>query len=68
MLKVVKSGSSSLADAGQFAKVKRIIDSDESRRIVVMSTPAKHRTNSHKFTDLLYLCAAHIKYNVSSLI
>lgn len=66
MLKVVKFGGSSLADAGQFAKVKKIIESDESRRIVVVSAPGKRCSDDHKITDLLYLCAAHIKYKVSS--
>ena len=35
MLKVLKFGGSSMADAHQFAKVKAIVDSDPSRRVVV---------------------------------
>ena len=64
MLKVVKFGGSSCADANQFAKVKSIIQSDPSRRVVVVSAPGKRFKDDHKITDLLYLCAAHIKYGV----
>ena len=65
MLKVLKFGGSSLADAHQFAKVKSIVDADESRRVVIVSAPGKRFKDDHKITDLLYLCAAHIKYGVS---
>lgn len=65
MLKVVKFGGSSCADATQFAKVKSIVQSDPARRVVVVSAPGKRFKDDHKITDLLYLCAAHIKYGVS---
>ena len=65
MLKVLKFGGSSLADAQQFAKVKAIVEADESRRVVIVSAPGKRFSSDHKITDLLYLCAAHIKYGVS---
>ena len=65
MLKIVKFGGSSCADAKQFAKVKRIVQSDPARRIVVVSAPGKRFKDDHKITDLLYLCAAHIKYGVA---
>ncbi len=64
MLKVVKFGGSSLADAGQFAKVKKIIESDPARRVVVVSAPGKRCSSDNKITDLLYLCYAHVKYGV----
>ncbi|MBE6909422.1 MAG: aspartate kinase [Ruminococcaceae bacterium] len=64
MVKVVKFGGSSCADATQFAKVKSIIQSDPARRVVVVSAPGKRFKDDHKITDLLYLCAAHIKYGV----
>ena len=35
MLKVLKFGGSSLADAQQFAKVKAIVEADASRRVVI---------------------------------
>ena len=65
MLKVIKFGGSSLADAHQFAKVKSIVDADPARRVVIVSAPGKRFKDDHKITDLLYLCAAHIKYGVS---
>jgi len=65
MLKVVKFGGSSLADAAQFAKVRHIVKSDPSRRVVVVSAPGKRASDDHKITDLLYLCAAHVEYGVS---
>ena len=37
MLKVVKFGGSSLASGETFNKVKKIIEADNSRRIVVVS-------------------------------
>ncbi|MBO4377658.1 MAG: aspartate kinase [Clostridia bacterium] len=65
MLKVLKFGGSSLADAAQFAKVKHIVESDPTRRVVIVSAPGKRFSEDHKITDLLYLCAAHIEYGVS---
>ncbi len=65
MLKVLKFGGSSLADAHQFAKVKSIVEADPSRRVVIVSAPGKRFSGDHKITDLLYLCAAHIKYGVT---
>lgn len=65
MLKVVKFGGSSMADAAQFAKVKEIIQSDPARRVVVVSAAGKRFSEDHKITDLLYLCHAHLQYGVS---
>ena len=64
MLKVLKFGGSSMADTHQFAKVKAIVDSDPSRRVVVVSAAGKRSRDDHKLTDLLYLCHAHITYGV----
>ncbi|MEE0946434.1 MAG: aspartate kinase [Acutalibacteraceae bacterium] len=66
MLKVLKFGGTSMADAKQFAKVKAIVESDPSRRVVVVSAAGKRFADDHKITDLLLLCHAHIKYGVSS--
>ena len=63
MIKVVKFGGSSLASGESFAKVKRIIDADKSRAIVVVSAPGKRFSGDMKVTDLLYLLHAHIKFN-----
>ena len=65
MLKVLKFGGSSMADAGQFAKVRDIVRAEESRRVVVVSAPGKRFSGDHKVTDLLYLCDAHLRYGVS---
>ena len=46
MLKVLKFGGSSLADARQFAKVKSIVEADPARRVVIVSVP---RTSSTAF-------------------
>ena len=56
MLKVVKFGGSSLADAAQFRKVANIIKSDTSRRYVVASAPGKRNPHDEKVTDLLLQC------------
>ena len=64
MLKVVKFGGSSMADAAQLTKVKNIVESDPARRVVVVSAAGKRNSDDHKITDLLYLCHAHIKYGV----
>ncbi len=65
MLKVAKFGGSSVAGAEQFKKVKAIMESDEARKIIVVSAAGKRSSDDHKLTDLLYLCHAHITYGVS---
>ena len=58
MVKVVKFGGSSLADANQFKKVGKIIRDDESRRYVIPSAPGKRFPEDTKVTDMLYKCYA----------
>ena len=65
MLKVCKFGGSSMADAGQYRKVRDIILSDSHRRVVIVSAAGKRNSSDHKITDLLYLCHAHVQYGVS---
>ena len=65
MLKVLKFGGSSMADAKQFEKVKSIVQADPARRVVIVSAAGKRFSDDHKLTDLLYLCYAHLKYGVS---
>ena len=65
MIKVAKFGGSSLADEHQFEKVKKILDSEDERKFVVVSACGKANEDEHKITDLLYLCAAHLHYGVS---
>ena len=64
MLKVAKFGGSSMADAGQYQKIRDILRSDPTRRVVVVSAAGKRDKNDHKITDLLYLCHAHTQYGV----
>ena len=64
MLKVLKFGGSSMADAVQFAKVKAIVEADPARQVVVVSAAGKRYKEDHKVTDLLYLCHAHLQYGV----
>ena len=64
MLKVVKFGGSSMADAGQYRKVRDILAADPTRKIVIVSAAGKRFSGDHKLTDLLYLCFSHVKYGV----
>lgn len=66
MIKVTKFGGSSLANAGQFKKVKDIVNKEEERKFVVVSACGKANDDEHKVTDLLYLCAAHLQFGVSA--
>ena len=64
MLKVTKFGGSSMADAGQYRKVRDIVLADPARQVVVVSAAGKRFSQDHKITDLLYLCHAHSRYGV----
>ncbi len=63
-MKVLKFGGTSMADAGQYRKIKEIVDADPGRRVVIVSAPGKRFSADHKVTDLLYLCHAHTQYGV----
>ena len=63
-MKVVKFGGSSMADAGQYRKVRDILMADPQRQVVIVSAAGKRFSGDHKITDLLYLCYAHIQYGV----
>ncbi len=65
MLKVLKFGGTSMADAAQYHKVRDIVLSDPTRRVVVVSAAGKRFSEDNKITDLLYLCYAHLQYGVS---
>jgi len=65
MLKVTKFGGSSMADAGQYQKVRDILMADPARRVTVVSAAGKRHSKDHKITDLLYLCHAHTQYGVA---
>ncbi|MBE6631418.1 MAG: aspartate kinase [Ruminococcaceae bacterium] len=61
LLKVVKFGGSSLADAKHFRQVASIIKGDPSRRYVVPSAPGKRFKDDTKVTDMLYKCYEMVK-------
>ena len=65
MVKVVKFGGSSLADAEQFRKVAAIIKAEPERRYVVASAPGKRYSEDIKVTDMLYDCYKLVKANQS---
>lgn len=56
MLKVLKFGGSSLADADQFRKVAAVVKADPANRFVVASAPGKRFPEDVKVTDLLLEC------------
>ncbi|MGN0355834.1 MAG: aspartate kinase [Muricoprocola sp.] len=53
---VAKFGGSSLADAEQFRKIRKILESNPQRRFVVPSAPGKRYKDDIKVTDMLYQC------------
>lgn len=65
MVKIVKFGGSSVANAEQFKKVKGIVDADSARKYIVTSACGKESKEDYKITDLLYIAHTHIKYKVS---
>jgi len=56
MIKVCKFGGTSMADAKAMSQAKNIIESDASRRFVVVSAPGKRFKDDIKITDMLYKC------------
>ena len=61
MVKVVKFGGSSLADAEHFRQVASIIKADPARKYVVPSAPGKRFKDDVKVTDMLYNCYNMVK-------
>lgn len=57
-MKVCKFGGTSVATAEQIKKVASIIQSDPSRKIIVVSAPGKRFSDDEKVTDLLIKLAA----------
>ena len=55
-LKVCKFGGTSMATYESIKTVKSIIESEKSRRFVVVSAPGKRFKNDEKVTDILYAC------------
>lgn len=63
-VKVAKFGGTSVADAIQLAKVKKIVESDPERKYIIVSAPGKRFDGDNKVTDLLYLCKTHMDHNI----
>lgn len=63
-VKVAKFGGSSVADALQIEKIRKIIENDEHIKYVVVSAPGKRFSEDSKVTDLLYLCKTHIEHKI----
>lgn len=61
---VAKFGGSSLANSIQFQKVSKIVKENKDRRVIIPSAPGKRDNKDFKITDLLYLCAEHVKQNL----
>lgn len=57
MIKVCKFGGTSMSTASAIKSVARIVNSDDSRKFVVVSAPGKRSKEDVKITDLLYDCA-----------
>ena len=66
MIKVVKFGGSSLADAEHFRQVAAIVKADPNRRFVVPSAPGKRYKDDTKVTDMLYGCYEMIRARESA--
>ena len=65
MIKVVKFGGSSLADAEHFRQVAQIVLSDKDRHYVVASAPGKRNAADTKVTDMLYRCFEMVRNHES---
>ena len=53
-IKVCKFGGTSMADGNVMLRAAKIVESDSSRRYVVVSAPGKRFGGDVKVTDLLY--------------
>ncbi|MBQ0079327.1 MAG: aspartate kinase, partial [Eubacterium sp.] len=63
-VKVAKFGGSSVADALQIEKIKKIVDNDADIKYVVVSAPGKRFKDDSKVTDMLYLCKSQVDHKV----
>ncbi|MBL8026635.1 MAG: aspartate kinase [Fibrobacteres bacterium] len=64
---VCKFGGSSLASAELFEETRRIIDSDKSRKYIVVSAPGKSKEYKYKVTDLLFNVARDGNHKVDGI-
>jgi aspartate kinase len=61
---VCKFGGSSLASAELFEETRRIIESDKTRKFIVVSAPGKSKEYKYKVTDLLFNVAREGNHKV----
>lgn len=61
-MKVCKFGGSSVKDATQIKKIVEIIQSDEARKVIVVSAPGRDEKYGEKITDHLLNLATEGKY------
>jgi len=59
---VCKFGGSSVANAKQIEKVRRIVAADPQRRVVVVSAPGRSQSGEQKLTDHLFNIATEGNY------
>jgi len=62
---VAKFGGSSLSCGEQFKKVKRIIEDNPKRQVVVVSALGRREHEDNKLTDLLFLLHAYVRHGVN---
>lgn len=61
MIKVCKFGGTSLASTANILKMAEIVQSDPSRKYIVVSAPGKRDSNDIKITDMLIECSKQAK-------
>ncbi|NCA67923.1 MAG: aspartate kinase, partial [Clostridia bacterium] len=60
-IKVCKFGGTSMASADTIRQVASIINSDETRKFIIVSAPGKRFADDIKITDQLYKCFAAVE-------
>ena len=60
-MKVCKFGGTSMANANTIKRVVDVIESDPSRKYIVVSAPGKRTPADVKVTDALYACFNEVK-------
>lgn len=62
-VKVCKFGGTSMANSNNINDIASIINSDPTRKFVVVSAPGKRFSSDHKITDMLYACYHEVELN-----
>lgn len=61
--KVVKFGGTSMATSDNILRCADIVNSETSRRFIVVSAPGKRNSGDRKITDMLYACYHEVDVN-----